>query len=156
MLERAHRADEHDAAGTQAAHAADDVEQLLHPHVRPESGLRDDVLAQPEAEKRRHQRRVAVGDVRERPAVHQARLALERLDQVRLDRVLEQHRHRAGGTQVFGGHGLGLFVAVADGDRPKPPAEILQAGGDRGDRHHLRRGGDVEGGLTGISVRPAP
>jgi hypothetical protein len=43
-----------------------------------------------------------VGDVRERAAVHQARLALERLDQVRLERVLEQHGHGARGAEVLG------------------------------------------------------
>ena len=41
------------------------------------------------------ERVVAVGDVREGAAVDERRLTLERLDEVRLQRVLEQHGHRA-------------------------------------------------------------
>ena len=52
-------------------------------------------------------------DVRERPAVHERRLPLERLHEVRLDRLLEQDGHRARGLQLLGGHRLAL-VGVAD------------------------------------------
>ena len=88
------------------------------------------------------------------PGVHQARLALERLDQVRLDRVLEQHRHRAGGAEVLGGHRLAV-ARVGDGDPPHPRAQVVEVAGDGQDRHHLRGGGDVEPGLARVAVRGA-
>ena len=103
VLDRAHGRDEHDGARREVAEAADDVEELLHAHVRAEARLGDDVVAELHADQVGDERVVAVGDVRERAAVHQARLALERLDQVRLERVLEQHGHRAGGAEVLGG-----------------------------------------------------
>ena len=71
------------------------------------------------------------------------RLALERLDEVRLERVLEQHRHRAGRPQLLGEHGLAL-ERVRDRDRAEPLAEVVQVAGDGDDRHHLGGGRDVE------------
>ncbi len=96
-------------------------------------------------------------DVRERPAVDERRLSLERLDEIRLDRVLEQHGHRAGRLQLLRRHGLAV-VGVADGDRAETGAQVLQVGCDRRDRHHLGRGGDVEAGLAqeavGLAAEP--
>ena len=46
VLQGAHRRDEDDRARPQPTDAAGDVEELLHPHVRRESGLRDEVLAE--------------------------------------------------------------------------------------------------------------
>ena len=112
VLDRAHRGDEHDRARRQPAEAADDVEELLHPHVGAEARLGDHVVAELHPDQVGDQRVVAVRDVRERAAVHQARLALERLDQVRLDRVLEQHGHRAGRAEVLGGHRLAAVERV--------------------------------------------
>ena len=40
------------------------------------------------------------------PAMDEGRVVLERLHQVRRERVLEQRRHRAGGRQSLGGHRL--------------------------------------------------
>ena len=108
VLERADRRDEDDGARLQAARAADDVEELLHAHVRAEAALRDDVVAELERDEVGDERVVAVGDVRERAAVDERRLALERLHEVRLDRVLEQHGHRARRAQLLGGDGLAL------------------------------------------------
>ena len=47
VLQRPHGRNEHDGSRPQAADAADDVEELLHAHVRPEAALRDDVLPDP-------------------------------------------------------------------------------------------------------------
>ena len=96
VLERLDRRDEHDRARPQVAGAADDVEELLHAHVGAEAALGDDVVAELERDAVGDERVVAVRDVRERPAVDERRLALERLHEVRLDRLLEQHGHRAG------------------------------------------------------------
>ena len=51
-------------------------------------------------------RGVAVGDVAERPGVHEHRGVLDRLEQVRLDGLTHDHRHRPGRLQVLGGHRL--------------------------------------------------
>ena len=93
-------------------------------------------------------------DVRERPAVHERRLALERLHEVRLERVLEQHGHRPCTADLLGGHGLARAV-VRDRDRAEPLAQIGQVRGEREDRHDLRGRGDVEAGLAREPVRRA-
>jgi hypothetical protein len=56
-----------------------------------------------------------VRDVRERPCVHERGLPLERLDQIGTNRVLQEHRHRAGRAEIFGADG-GALVRVGDGD----------------------------------------
>ena len=143
------------ALGGQAAEPADDVEELLHPHVGAEAGLGHHVVGDLHPDLVGDERVVAVGDVRERAAVHQARLALERLDQVRLDRVLEQHGHRAGRAEVLGGDRLAAVERARHGDAAEPRAQVLEVLGDREDRHHLRGRGDVEAGLARVAVRAA-
>ena len=95
MAQRPHRRDDHDDVRPEAADAADDVHELLHPEVGREARLRDHELAELERDPVGDDRVVAVGDVRERARVHEAELPLERLHDVRLDRVLQQHGHRA-------------------------------------------------------------
>ena len=119
VLERARRRDEHDRARTELADPADDVEELLHAHVRAEAALGDDVVAELERDAVGDERVVAVGDVRERTAMDERRLPLERLDEIRLERVLQQHGHRACGPQLLRRHGLAL-VALRDRDRAQP------------------------------------
>jgi hypothetical protein len=96
-----------------------------------------------------------VRDVRERPAVHQARLAFERLDEVRLQRILQQDGHRSGGPQVLSRDRLPAVVRVRHGDRAEAPAQVVQVARHRQDRHHLRRCRDVEARLARIAVRAA-
>jgi hypothetical protein len=104
VLERLHRDDEHHGARRQAADTADDVEELLHTHVCAEARFGDDDVAELERDLVGDERAVAVRDVRERPAVDEDRLALECLDEVRLDRFLQQHGHCARRLQLLGGH----------------------------------------------------
>ena len=93
-------------------------------------------------------------DVRERPAVHEGRLTLERLHEVRLDRVLEDDGHRARGLDPLGGHRLAL-VRLADRDAPEPLAEVAEVARDGDEGHDLARGRDVEPGLARRAVRAA-
>ena len=132
--------------GRKPADAADDVHELLHPEVGREARLRDHELAELEGDPVGDDRVVAVGDVRERPRVHEAELPLERLDDVRLDRVLEQHRHRAGRLDLLGRDRVAVR-RVADRDRAELPAQIGEVGRERENRHHLARGRDVEARL---------
>ena len=78
------------------------------PMSAPKPRLGDDVVAELEADEVGDERRVAVGDVGERAAVDERGLALERLHEVRLDRVLEEHGHRAGRLQLLGRDRLAL------------------------------------------------
>jgi hypothetical protein len=80
--------------------------------------------------------------------------ALERLDEVRLERVDEQRGHGAGGVQLLGGHTLARAVA-GDGDRAQARAQVVVVARHRDDRHHLRGRGDVEARLPGRAVGAA-
>ena len=141
-----------DRARRETAHAADDVHELLHAHVRAEPGLRDDDVAELERDPVGDERVVAVGDVRERPAVDERGLTLERLHEVRLDRLLEQHGHRAGGLQLLRRDRLAV-AGRADRDAAEPFAQVVEVARDGDDRHHLGGGGDVAARLAGIAVR---
>ncbi len=146
---------EHDGARGQPAEAADDVEELLHAHVRAEARLGHDVVAELHADEVGDERVVAVGDVGERAAVHQARLALERLDQVGLERVLEQHGHGARGAEVLGGDRRAAVEGLRDGDRAEAAAQVLQVARDGHDGHDLGGRGDVEAALARVAVGAA-
>jgi len=116
------------ADGRQLAEAADDVEELLHPHVRAEARLGDDVVGDLHAHLIGDQASCCRGRCSANgPAVHQHRLALERLHQVGLQGVLEQHRHRPGGAEVLGGDRLGAVERVSGGDPADPLAQILES-----------------------------
>ena len=111
VLQRLHRRDEDDRARREVADAADDVHELLHAHVGAEAGLGDDDVAELQRDAVGDERVVAVRDVRERPAVHERGLALERLHEVRLDRLLQEDGHRARRLQLLGGDGLALVAS---------------------------------------------
>ncbi len=147
VLERLGRRHDHHRVGAEPARPADDVHELLHAQIRAEAGLGDQVVTQLLAGQVGDHRAVAVGDVAERADVHEARLALQRLDQVGLERILEQHRHRTRAAHLLGRDRCAVDV-VADRDRTHPPPQILQRGGHAHDRHDLGGGNDVEAGLT--------
>ena len=76
-------------------------------------------------------RRVAMGDVGERPGVDEGRSALERLDQVRLDGLAHQHGHGAGNLELVERHRFAVVV-LADDDAAEA------AGAGRGCRRPAR------------------
>ena len=91
-------------------------------------------------------------DVRERPAVDERRLALERLHEVRLDRVLQHDCHRARRLDVLGRDRLALG-RLADGDAAEPLPQVGEVARDGDEAHDLARRSDVEAGLARRSVR---
>src|SRR6266516_3919547 len=129
MLQRLDGRDEHHRVRPEATRAADDVEELLHAHVGAESGLGHDVVPELQRDAVGDERVVAVRDVREGPAVDERGLPLERLHEVRLDRVLQQNGHRPGGAQLLGRHRL-AFECPRDRDRAEALTEILEIGCD--------------------------
>ena len=127
------------------------------PMSRAEARFRHHVVGQLERNLVGDDRRVAVRNVGERPGVHRRRLPLHRLHQVGHDGVLHQDRRRARHAQVFHRHRLAR-LAGADHAAADAFAQILQAGGQRQDRHDLRRHGDVvaRDPRVPLLVRPQP
>ena len=82
-------------------------------------------------------------DIGEWPAMHQRRRSGQRLHQVGRERIAQQDRHGAVRLQLPRSHGR----AVAPGrdlDAAQPVLQIVQAGGEAEDGHHLARDSDVE------------
>ena len=94
------------AFGLQAREAALEVPELLEADVGAEAALGDVVVGQPRAELVGDDRALADGDVGERAGVHEDRLALDGLQQVRID-----------GLDHPGGHGA-VHFEVGGGDLP--------------------------------------
>jgi hypothetical protein len=154
VLERLDRRDDHDGVGPKLSRAADDMEELLHAHVGAEAALGDDVVAELQRNAVGDERAVAVRDVRERAAMDERRLSLQCLDEVRLDRLLQEDGHRPGRLQLLRGDRVPVEV-LRDGDRTEACAEVLEVGCNRDDRHHFGRGSDVEARLPDVTVRTA-
>ena len=154
VLERADRRDEDDRAGPEAADPAGDVEELLHAHVRAEARLGHEVVAELQPHAVGDEGVVAVRDVRERATVDEGRLPLERLDEVRLDHLLEEDRHRARSLEVLRGDRLAR-ERLADRDAPEPLAQVVEIARHGDEPHHLARRSDVEAGLTRVAVHPS-
>ena len=150
-LQRPDRRHDHGGVRRKARRSAFDVEEALGAHVGAEAGLGDEEIAGVDADQVRQHRRGAVGDVPKRPRVHQHRRVLERLQQVRLDRVAHDHGHRAARVQEVGGDGLAV-AGEADDHPPQSLPHVLKRGRQRKHRHHLRRGRDVEARLARHTV----
>ena len=155
VLERPDGGDEHRGGGVETGLAALDVEELLRPEVGAEARLGDDDVAEPQRRPRRDDRVAAVGDVGEGPAVDEGGVVLERLHEVRQDRLGEQHRHRPVGLEVARRHRPPV-AGLADDDGAEPALEVGAVGREAEDRHHLGRGDDVEAGLAGEAVPRPP
>ena len=150
-LERAHGGDDDGGCGIEAGLAALDVEELLRAEVGAEAGLRHHVVAQLERGLGGEHRVAAVRDVGERAAVDEDGVVLQRLHQVRHQRVLEQHGHGAVALEVGGLDRLPV-ARVADDDVAEPALEVLEVHGEAEDRHHLGGDRDVEAVLAREAV----
>ena len=64
-------------------------------------------------------------DVGERPAVDESRIIFKRLHQIGLQRVLQQHRHRAMHAQILRQHRF-LIACVADHDVAEPRFQVFE------------------------------
>ena len=143
QFERLDGGDDDDAVGLDARHAALGIEEFFSPQVGAEARLRDHPVCQ-------RQRRIggddavaAVGDVGERPAVHDGGGALQRLHEVGLDGVLQQRAHGALRVQVARVH-VFAFAVFAHDDIAQAPLQVLEGRCQAQDRHHLAGGGDLE------------
>jgi len=101
-----------------------------------------------------HNRGLADGDVGEGTGVHEAGLAFQRLQEVRVDRLAQPGRHRAGHLEVLGRDRVALLV-VGDHDPAHAFPEVLQVAENRQDGHNLGRNGDAELALHLVAVHLA-
>jgi hypothetical protein len=92
-----------------------------------------------------------VGDIGKRPAVDEGRDVLQGLNQVGLERVLEQHRHRPLSLQIPGGHRL-TVVIVGDDYPGQPVFEVGDRDREAQNSHHLRCHGNIEAILPRHSI----
>ena len=151
---RAHGRDDDRRRRLQPGLAALDVEELLGAEIGAEAGFGHDIVGELQRRRGRDHRVAAMRDVGERAAMHEGRVVLQRLHQVRLHGVLEQHGHRAVGLEVAG-IDRRLVAAVADDDVAEPLLQVLEVGGQAEDRHDFRGDGDVEAGLARKAVGDA-
>ena len=151
VLERADRGHHDHGVGLQARQAALDVEELLRAQIGAEASLGDGVVAERQGHLRRHDGVAAVRDVGEGAAVDERGRALERLHEVRLERVLEQRSHGAFGMQIVSGDGL-VVEGVAHHDAAEALLQVGNAGRQAENSHDLGRHGDVEAVLAGHTV----
>ena len=124
------------------------------PRSAPKPGFGDHVVGELQRRLRRHHRIAAMRDVGERTAMDEGGVVLQRLHEVRLHRLHEQHRHRAVGLQVARRH-RALVAAVADDDVADPLLQVGDVVRQAEDRHDLRGDGDVEAGLAREAVGDA-
>ena len=75
--------------------------------------------------------------------MNERRAALERLHEIRIDRILEQQRHGALRLEIAGARS-GFVRAQADDDARDAFFEVVDSRGQRQNRHDLRTGNDHE------------
>ena len=143
VLERADGRDDHHRRGTQPRFPALDVDELLRPEVGAEARLRHDVIGELERRLGGEDRITAVSDVGERSTVDECGIVLERLHEIRLQRLLEQHRHGALCLQVTRTDGREVAL-VAHHDVAEPGFEVFEVGRQAENRHDLGGHHDVE------------
>src|SRR5690625_4020807 len=151
-LQRADGRDDHDCLRAEAGLAALDVEELLGAEIGTETGFGHDIFGQLQRGAGLHDRVTAMSDVRERAAMDEGRVVLERLHEVRLHRILEQHRHRAGGADITA-IDRAAVTAIGDDHVVEPLAQILDVRCQAEDRHDFGCDRDVEPCLGRETVR---
>ena len=142
--------DDH-GGGMEAGHAALDVQELLSAQIGGEARLGDGVVAQLQRHAGGGDGVAAVGDVGEGAAVDKGGGALQRLDQIGLQGVLQQGGHGALGLQIVGGDGLAV-VGIAHDDPGQTCLQVGDVAGQAQDRHDLAGHGDLKAVLPGHTL----
>ena len=150
-LEGADGRHQHAGAGSDPSIAALDVQELFSAQIGAEARLGDDVIGQREAQLGGHHAVAAVGDIGKGAAVDDGRVVLQRLDQVRVQRVFQQSRHGTGRTDLPGRDRLAIVGIGAD-DLGEPLFQVRDAGSQAEDRHDLAGYRDVKTVLAGGAI----
>ena len=125
VLEGADSSHEHYRVGNKSCFAALDVEELLSSEVSAKARLGYGVFAQLKSELCSSYGVTAVGDVCERSAVNKSGSVFKSLNEVRLDSVLKQSRHRALCLKVTGKHGSAV-VCISHENVAKTGLEVVK------------------------------
>ena len=128
-----------------------DVEEFLGAEVGAEAGFGHHIVGHVQGGARGDHGVAAMRDIGEGAAMDEGRVVLQRLDEVRLHRILQQHHHGADGLDVGGGDG-GAIARVADDDAGEARLEIGGVLGEAEDRHHFGSDRDVEAGFRRRAV----
>src|SRR2546422_2247073 len=155
VLQGAHAHDEDRGVRTQSALSAHEFHELLAAQVGAEARLRDDDVPEAEGESVRQDAAVPVRDVRERPAVNEGGRALERLHEVRHERVFQQDRGGTMHVEIANADGM-LTAVICDDDPFEAGPWVVGAFGQTKDRHYLPRGRGDEAGLPRHAPPPGP
>ena len=154
VFHRADRGDDDRRRGPQTRLAALDVDEFLRAEVGAESRLGDDVVDQLHRRACRDHRIAAVRDIGEWSAVDEGRVVLQRLHEIGLDRVLQEHGHRAVGLEVASEHRL-LLASVSSHDLAQALLQILERSRQAEDRHDFGSYDDIETILARVAVSGA-
>ena len=141
-------------SGVRPGLAALDVDEFLAAEIGAEAGFGHHVVGELERGGGGEHRVAAVRDVGEGAAVDEGGRALQRLHQVRRQRLLEQRGHRAVRLEVLGEDRLAV-AGIGDDDLAEALLEVVEVLGEAEDRHHFGGDGDVEAGLARIAVGDA-
>ena len=153
-LQRPDGGDDHRRGGLEPGLAALDVEELLRAEIGAEAGLGHHIVGKLQRRRRGDDRVAAMRDVGEGAAMHEGRIVLQRLHEIGLHGVLQQHRHGAVGLDVAA-IDRALVAPVGDDDVAEPLFEVLEVAGQAQDRHHLGGDRDVEPALARKAVGDA-
>ena len=153
-LEGAHGGHQHAGTGCNACIAALDVQELLGTQVGTEACLGDGVVGQRKAQLGGQHAVAAVGNVGEGAAVNDGGVVFQRLDEVRVQCVLQQGGHGTGRADLTGRDGLAV-VGVGAHDLGKALFQVGNAGGQTEDGHHLTGNGDIKAVLARGAVHLA-
>ena len=139
--------DQHHDAGLELAFPRDDIKKFFHAEIGGKTRLRDDIIGKLERHERRNHAVVAMRNIRERTRVNKYRLALQRLHEIGLDGIFQQHRHRADNLQVFGGDQL-FLRGNRGGYLGKFVFHRMDGLAKREHRHDLTGSSDVKSGFV--------
>ena len=151
VFERAAGSYYHDGRGLQAGVAALYVKEFLCAEIGAETRLGDGVIGKLERELCGANAVAAVGDISEGAAVHNGGSALESLNKIGLDSVLEQRGHSAVSLDVLSINGLARVV-VSDKYVAQPALKVVDIRRKAKDSHDLGGNGDDEVILARNSV----
>ena len=154
VFQRPNRGHQNHGAGVETCGLTLDIQKFFSAQIKSEARLGDHIVGEAEARAGGYDRIGALGDVGEGTAVHDGRVALQGLDEVGLDGVLQEGGHGALGVQVAGVDGFAA-VCEAKEDVPQTSLQIRQIVGQAEDGHDLRGRGDVEAGLARDAVHEA-
>ena len=141
--------------GGQVAVADLDVHELFEAQVGGEAGFGDDIIGVGQRHAVGDYGVAAVGDVAERPGVHQGGLAFQGLGQVGHYGLVQQGHQGAGEAQLIYAD-RSAAAGGADHDAAHAFPQVVQILGQGEDGHNFRCGDDAEAGFAQGAVAVAP